>query len=106
MAGPVPKASAATWWVYVLECDGRLYTGVSTDPARRCDEHRAGGKKAARFARAAKSVEMRYAAAVGTRSIALRAEYRIKQLTRPEKLALLSQNPDAVTLLGRLGLND
>lgn len=102
----MPEAGTGVWWVYVLECDGRLYTGVSTDPARRCDEHRAGGAKAARFTRAAKSVEMRYAAPVGTRSIALRAEYRIKQLSRSEKLALLSQNPDAGTLLGQLGLRD
>lgn len=102
----MPEASAPVWWVYVLECDGRLYTGISTDPERRCDEHRSGGAKAARFTRGAKSVEIRYAAPVGSRSIALRAEYRIKQLPRPDKLALLSRRPDAVALLDELGLSD
>ena len=32
-----------TWTVYVARCrDGSLYTGVTTDPARRLAEHNSG----------------------------------------------------------------
>jgi putative endonuclease len=93
-----------SWWVYVLDCDGRLYTGVTTDPDRRCREHRAGRSRAARFTRGAASVELRYAAVVGGRSLALRAEYRLKRLSRHEKLRLCEQSPSTSELLERLAL--
>ena len=92
------------WWIYLLDCDGRLYTGVTTDPERRCREHRAGGARAARFTRGAGSVELRYAVAVGGRSLALRAEHRLKRLPRSEKLQLCEHSPSAAALLERLAL--
>jgi len=92
------------WWLYVLDCDGRLYTGVTTDPDRRLREHRAGRSRAARFTRGATSVELRYAVAVGGRSLALQAEYRLKRLSRSEKLTLCEQSPSSAHLLERLSL--
>ncbi|NCO18726.1 MAG: GIY-YIG nuclease family protein [Gammaproteobacteria bacterium] len=35
------EAAAPAWWIYILDCDGRLYTGITTDPDRRLREHRA-----------------------------------------------------------------
>lgn len=93
-----------TWWVYVLDCDGRLYTGVTTDPERRWREHRAGRSRAARFTRGAAAIELRYAVAVGGRSLALRAEHRLKRLPRAEKLQLCEQSPSAAALLEQLAL--
>jgi putative endonuclease len=93
-----------SWWLYILDCDGRLYTGITTDPERRLQEHRAGRSRAARFTRGATSVELRYAVAVGERSLALRAEYRLKRLPRSEKLALCEQSPSVAELLERLAL--
>lgn len=92
------------WWLYVLDCDGRLYTGVTTDPDRRLREHRAGRSRAARFTRGATSVELRYAVAVGGRSLALQVEYRLKRLSRSEKLTLCEQSPSSAHLLERLSL--
>jgi len=46
-------ATESTWWLYLLDCDGRLYTGISTNPERRYQEHLAGGAKGARFTRSA-----------------------------------------------------
>lgn len=94
-----------SWWIYVLNCDGRLYTGVTTDPERRMREHRAGRSRAARFTRGATSVELRYAVAVGERSLALRTEHRLKRLARSEKLRLCEQSPSAAELLERLALD-
>lgn len=96
------EANAPVWWIYILDCDGRLYTGVTTDPDRRLREHRAGRSRAARFTRGAVSVELRYAVAVGGRSAALQAEHRLKRLPRQEKLALCGQSPSAADLLKRL----
>jgi putative endonuclease len=99
------RGNEPQWWVYVLDCDGRLYTGVTTDPERRCREHRAGLTRAARFTRGATSIELRYAVAVGGRSLALRAEHRLKRLPRSEKLRLCERSPSAAVLLDRLALD-
>ncbi|AKS43045.1 GIY-YIG nuclease family protein [Wenzhouxiangella marina] len=98
------EASSPLWWIYLLDCDGRLYTGVSTDPDRRWREHRAGNSRAARFTRGAASVELVYAVALGGRSLALRAEHRLKRLPRAEKLEICEQSPSAAALLERLAL--
>ena len=98
------ESTEPSWWVYILDCDGRLYTGATTDPDRRWREHRAGRSRAARFTRGAASVELLYAVALGERSLALRAEHRLKRLPRSEKLRLCEQSPSAVTLLERLAL--
>lgn len=96
---------SSMWWIYLLDCDGRLYAGVTTDPDRRLREHRAGLGRSARFTRGASSLELRYAVALGERSIALQAEYRIKRLPRSEKLRICKQSPSAAALLERLGLD-
>ena len=94
-----------SWWIYVLDCDGRLYTGVTTDPERRLKEHRAGRTRAARFTRGVVSVELRYAVDLGGRSLALRAEHRLKRLPRSEKLNVCEQAISAEELLDRLALS-
>lgn len=75
-------------WVYLLRCaDGSLYTGWSTDIEGRLARHRAG--KASRYTASRLPVELVYAAAMDDRTAARREEARIKQLTRPAKLALI-----------------
>ncbi len=92
------------WWVYIIECDDRLYTGITTDPERRLHEHQSG--RGARFTRGAQRVTMRYRCALGSRSIALRAEYRLKNLPRGDKLALIRAQPMRDALLARLALSE
>ncbi|WP_435334539.1 GIY-YIG nuclease family protein [Haloarchaeobius sp. TZWWS8] len=75
-------------YVYVLECaDGSLYTGYTTDVARRVAEHDAG--EGAKYTRGRTPVSLRYQQRYGTRSAAMSREYAIKQLSRTEKLALV-----------------
>ena len=48
----MPTASGAAWWVYMLRCaDGTLYTGITTDVARRVAEHNGDGGLGARYTR-------------------------------------------------------
>jgi putative endonuclease len=75
-------------YVYLLRCaDGTLYCGWTTDPERRERQHQAG--TASRYTRRRRPVEMVWVCEVADRSAALREEWRIKQLTRDEKWALV-----------------
>lgn len=94
------------WWIYLLDCDGRLYTGITLDPQRRLAEHVSGRSRAARFTRPARSITLRYCIEVGSRSTALRAEHRLRRLPRAKKLALIDEAPGSDVLLARLGVGE
>lgn len=75
--------------LYILKCsDGSLYTGITTDLARRMSEH-GGGKLGAKYTRGRRPVEIVYSRRFRNRSNASREEARIKSLSRSEKLELL-----------------
>lgn len=99
------EGPAVAWSVYMLRCDGRcLYTGIASDVARRMAEHAAGSPRGARFTRGFTSLELVYKACLGERSLATRAEARIKQLSRRRKEELVRNRPSAPELLELLGL--
>jgi putative endonuclease len=73
-----------TWFVYVIECvDGSLYTGIALDPTARYALHAAG--KGARYTRSHRPLRLLAALPFPDRSSALKAEYRVKQMTPAEK---------------------
>jgi putative endonuclease len=77
------------WSVYILRCgDDSLYTGVATDVARRLGEHQSQGPKSAKYVRGRLPLKLVYTRVVGTRSDALKEEWRIKKLSRMKKEAL------------------
>ena len=79
-----------SWYVYMLRCgDGTLYTGVTDDVERRLAAHRAG--KGAKYTRGRGPLELAYQEEVPDKSAALRREYRIKRLSRPEKEQLIEE---------------
>lgn len=85
------------WAVYIIEADDdSLYTGISTDPERRFEEHSRGVKGARFFAgrkpRAIVHLETGY-----SRGDALRREYQIKSMTRQDKLLLISADDDSTS---------
>lgn len=78
------------WVVYILRCaDGSLYTGVTTNLARRLKEHNSLAI-GARYTRARRPVSLAHAEYAVSRSAACRREYQIKLLSRTEKERLLS----------------
>ncbi len=87
----------------MLDCGDRLYTGIALDPVKRLASHRSGAR-GARFTRAFPPRAIVYQAAIGARSLALRAEARLKKLPRSRKLAIVAQQPAAAELLAMLGL--
>ena len=80
------------WFVYMVECaDGSLYTGITTDLARRLREHNSGATKTgAKYTRAKQPVTLVYQEPVDSRSAATRRELAIKSLKRNDKLKLLT----------------
>jgi len=81
--------SASVWYIYMLACaDGTLYTGITTDPARRVAEHNGNGAPGARYTRSRRPVELVYVEAAAGRAEATRREAAIKRLDRARKLAL------------------
>lgn len=78
------------WFVYILRCaDGTFYTGATDDVARRAEVHNSG--KGAKYTRGRRPVEVVYFEECESYSAALKREYAIKQLTRPQKLALIEK---------------
>ncbi len=77
------------YFVYLLKCgDGSLYCGITTDIARRLEEHKSG--KGAKYTRAKHAGRIVYFERKRNRSTASRREAAIKKLSRAEKLALIN----------------
>ncbi|WP_144823480.1 GIY-YIG nuclease family protein [Marinobacter piscensis] len=84
---------ATEWYVYIVRtARGALYTGVTTDVSRRFKEHQAGAPKGARSLRGKGPLVLAFSSPAGSRSQALRLEWRIKQWPRERKEALVSGN--------------
>jgi putative endonuclease len=76
------------YFVYILECaDGSLYTGITTDLARRLKEHKAG--EGGHYTRAHGARRVIYSEPCENRSAASKREAALKRLPRGEKLALI-----------------
>lgn len=79
------------WYLYILKCaDGTLYTGITTDPKRRLNEHNS-TKLGAKYTRARRPVKLVYQKKYKTKSLASKAEYMIKNLTKNEKIILINK---------------
>jgi putative endonuclease len=75
-------------YVYIVRCaDGTLYTGWTTDVARRVAEHNAG--RGAAYTRQRGPVELVYSETLPDRSAAMRREEEIKRRGRGYKEHLL-----------------
>jgi putative endonuclease len=79
------------WFLYVLKCnDGTLYTGVTTDVQRRLKEHNT-STRGAKYTKARRPVEMVYWTCFKDQSLAQKAEYKFKQLTRKQKEKVINE---------------
>lgn len=75
------------WFVYILRCsDDTLYTGITNNLERRIEQHNEG--KGAKYTRGRGPVTLVKYFECASKSEALKLEYKIKQLSREEKLKL------------------
>lgn len=77
--------------LYILLCaDGSLYTGITVDVARRLQEHNS-STLGAKYTRGRRPVKLVYTKGFRNRSAAAKAEARMKQLSRAEKILFVSK---------------
>ena len=78
------------WYVYMIRCsDTTLYTGVTTDVERRFLEHKEGGRKGSKYARARIPLKVVYVESCESRSEAQKREHALKKLAKSEKESLI-----------------
>ena len=88
-----------TWHVYLARCgDGTLYTGITTDPARREAAHNAG--RGASYTRTRRPVRLVHLEPAPDRGAALRRELAIKRLPRRLKELLVNRSTTATEFRG------
>ncbi|MCD4689278.1 MAG: GIY-YIG nuclease family protein [Desulfuromonadaceae bacterium] len=93
------------WFLYLLRNErGALYTGITTDLSRRLGEHRSRSGRGGKFTRSCKSLELVYDCTLGSHSLALKAELRVKRLPKVRKELLVNRRPDRRDLLEMLDL--
>ena len=78
------------WFCYIIECsDGTLYTGITNDLEMRIRTHNLG--KGAKYTKNRLPVKLKWSEVVENRSEASKLEYKIKKLSRSQKLILFSK---------------
>lgn len=88
------KNNAMTgWYLYIIRCaNSHLYTGITTDIARRFAEHQASGPKAAKYLKGKGPLTLVYQESLVDRSEASKREIIVKKYTRQQKLLLIEQH--------------
>jgi len=78
------------WYLYLIRCcDGSLYTGITTDVARRFAEHRGKGSAGAKYLKGRGPLELVLQKKLGSRGLALRVEKKVKKLPKARKEKLI-----------------
>lgn len=89
------------YYVYMIKCEGDLlYTGITTDVERRMNEHFGRTEKCAKYTRSHRAVSLEALWSCENRSLASKLEYRIKQLSKAQKLKLIADNSCLGELFG------
>ena len=87
------------WYLYLVRCqDGSLYTGITTDVSRRFAEHQGSGDAGAKYLRGRGPLALVFQKKLGSRSLALAVESKVKKLpkTRKEELVTAGKHIDAI----------
>jgi putative endonuclease len=81
----------SNWYLYLLRCgDGGLYTGITTDVARRFAEHQV--NCGAKYLRGRGPQTLVFQKELGGRSLALGVESKVKKLSKTRKEELVRAN--------------
>lgn len=92
----MPDSAGSSWLVYMIRADdGRYYTGITTDLARRWRQH-SEGKYGAKFFRGRRPEQLVYVELGHDRGSASRREAAIKKLKRAAKQLLLTAQANAL----------
>ena len=94
----------ANWSLYLIRTrHNTLYTGIATDVAQRLAEHTA-GKQGAKYLRSKGPLQLVYQVSLGSRSLASKAEYRLKKLRKSQKEKIIANDLTRLALLRLLDI--
>ena len=78
------------FYVYILQCsDKTFYTGWTLNLERRLNEHNSANSKT-KYTRGKRPVSLVYYETYNNKSLAMRREWEIKQMSRQKKVRLIS----------------
>ncbi len=81
------------WYLYLVRCqDGSLYTGISTDVARRFAQHRGEGGAGSKYLKGRAPLALVFQKNLGSKSLALKVERKVKKLSKVRKEELIRAN--------------
>ena len=81
------------WHLYLIRChDGSLYTGITTNVARRFAEHQEHNGAGAKYLRGRGPLMLVFQKKLGSRSLALGVESKVKKLSKARKEELIRAN--------------
>jgi putative endonuclease len=86
------NATKTNWFVYLIRtAKGQLYTGISTDPARRLRQHQGELTGGAKALRGKGPLQLVWQVQAPNRAVASQWEYQFKQLSKSQKELVLQQ---------------
>ncbi|MFC1926699.1 GIY-YIG nuclease family protein [Chloroflexota bacterium] len=78
------------WHLYLVRCqDGSLYTGITTNVARRFAEHQETNSAGAKYLRGRGPLILVFQKKLGSRSLALGVESKVKKMSKARKEELI-----------------
>ena len=79
------------WHIYILQCkDKTFYTGIASNLKKRVEEHNTSAL-GAKYTKGRRPGKLVYSCLRKDKSRALKEEYRIKRLSRAEKLKIINK---------------
>jgi len=92
------------WHLYLVRChDGSLYTGITTDVARRFAEHQGNGDTGAKYLRGRGPLMLVFQKKLGSRSLALGVERKVKKLSKARKEDLIRDKKHIEAIIKQVG---
>lgn len=86
------------YYVYIAQCkDNSYYTGYTNNLCERLKVHNSG--KGAKYTRGRRPIHYVYCSSYANKSAAMKEEYRIKQLSRKDKIKLIQSNKNEIRFL-------
>ena len=92
------------WHLYLIRChDGSLYTGITTNVARRFAEHQGNGDTGAKYLRGRGPLTLVFKKKLESRSLALSVESKIKKLSKARKEELIRTKKHIEVIIKQVG---
>ncbi len=92
------------WHLYLVRChDGSLYTGITTNVARRFQEHQGNNVAGAKYLRGRGPLRLVFQKKLGSRSLALGVESKVKKLSKARKEELIRTKKHIEVIIKQVG---